>query len=117
DELLQLYLDGKKSAGSSLVIDYVTGGEELPKVGNFWIILDSHGVPKCIVKTIRITIHQFDQIPEEVAIAEGEGDSSLAYWTKAHRHFFEPYLQRWNVTDLSKEKVITEFYDIVWTQP
>ena len=114
DELLQLYLDGKKTAASSLVIDYESAGEPLPKVGNFWIILDSGGVPKCIVKSIRVEIHRFDRVPESVAAAEGEGDLSLAYWTKAHREFFEPYLQRWNVEDLSQQRVITEFYDVVW---
>lgn len=115
DELLQLYLDKKKTAGSSLIIDYETSGDPLPKVGNFWIILDSSGVPKCIVKCVGIEIHRFDQVPEKIAIAEGEGDLSLGYWTKAHREFFEPYLPRWKVTDLDKERVITEFFDVVWT--
>jgi 5-formyltetrahydrofolate cyclo-ligase len=115
DELLQLYLNGKKTAASSLLIGYENAGEPLPQVGDFWIILNSGGVPKCIVKTIRVEIHRFDRVPESVATAEGEGDLSLAYWTKAHREFFQPYLQRLNVEDLSQERVITEFYDVVWT--
>ena len=41
DELLHLFLIGKKRAASGLVRDYKICGEELPKVGDFWIILDS----------------------------------------------------------------------------
>ena len=53
-------------------------------------------------------------MPEEVAIAEGEGDLSLDYWRKAHIEFFTPYLKSWGVTELDKETLITEFFEIVY---
>jgi uncharacterized protein YhfF len=40
DELLKLYLSGKKVAGSSLVEDFITSGDPLPQVGNYWIFLN-----------------------------------------------------------------------------
>jgi uncharacterized protein YhfF len=113
DQLLALYLSGKKSAGSSLVKDFEIAGDPLPEVGNFWIILDSNKEPRCIVKTVRVEIYQFDQVPEEVAIAEGEGDLSLEYWREAHIDFFTPFLESWGITDLDREKLITEFYELV----
>jgi len=114
DKLLDLYLSGKKTAGSSLVKDYKLAGDELPKVGNYWMILNSKNEPKCIVKTVRVEFCQFDEVSEEVAIAEGEGDLSLAHWRKAHIDFFTPFLKDWGVTDLDKELLVTEFYEVVY---
>ncbi|MDP7321549.1 MAG: ASCH domain-containing protein [Bacteriovoracaceae bacterium] len=114
DELLNLYLKGKKTAGSGLVKDYELAKDLLPEVGNFWIILNSKNEPKCIVKTVRVKFYQFDQVPQEVAYAEGEGDLSLDHWKKAHREFFTPFLQKWGISDLDKETVVTEFYEVVY---
>ena len=114
DELLQLYLDGKKSAGSGLVKDYELAGDDLPKVGNHWVILDSEENPRCIVKTIAVEFHQFADVPEKVAIAEGEGDLSIAYWKQAHRKFFTPYLADLQIEDLEQAQVVTEFYQVVY---
>ncbi len=114
DSLLELYLEGKKTAGSSLVKDFESAGDELPKVGDYWIILDSGKDPRCIVKTVRVEIYRFDRVPEEVAVAEGEGDLSLGYWRKAHRDFFTPFLKGWGIIDLDKERVVTEFFEVVF---
>ncbi len=114
DALLQLYLEGKKSAGSGLVKDYETAGDPLPTEGCFWIILDSLKRPRCIVKTIRVEMHTFDAVPEKVAIAEGEGDLSLAFWREAHMQFFEPYLKDLGITNLGSEKIVTEFFEVVF---
>jgi uncharacterized protein YhfF len=114
DKLLELYMNGKKRAGSSLVKDYELSGDELPKAGDYWIILNSNNEARCIVKTVRVEIYQFDEVPEEVSIAEGEGDLSLEYWRKAHIAFFKPFLKDWGIQDLNKEKVVTEFFEVVY---
>ena len=114
DKLLSLYIEGKKTAGSGLVKDYELAGDPLPKVGNYWIILNSKGEPGCIVKTVKVEQYKFNEVPEEVAIAEGEGDLSLDYWQKAQREFFNPYLKDWGVEDLDQEMVVTEFYEVVF---
>ena len=114
DELLELYLVGKKTAGSGLVKDYEMAGDPLPRVGQFWIILNSAKNPQCLVKTVRVEIHPFDEVTEEIAIAEGEGDLSLDYWRKVHREFFTPYLKELAIEDLDKAEVVTEFYEVVW---
>ncbi len=113
DALLALYLNGKKPAGSGLVKAYEFSNENLPEVGNYWIILDSTKNPRCLVKTIGVEIHQFDQVPESIAIAEGEGDLSLEHWRKVHMEFFSDYLNELKIVDLNKEKIVTEFFEIV----
>jgi 5-formyltetrahydrofolate cyclo-ligase len=114
EELLLLYLQGKKTAGSGLVRDYEMAGDDLPKLGNYWIILDSKEKPRCIVKTIKVVTHAFKDVPEEVAKAEGEGDLSIDFWRKAHRDFFSQYLTDLGIENLDEAKVVTEFYQVVF---
>jgi uncharacterized protein YhfF len=114
DELIALYLKGKKYAGSSLVEDFVTAGDPLPKVGNYWIVLGSDQSPKLILKTIKVEINKFGKLPERIAIAEGEGDLSLNYWHQVHTELYSPYLEKWNVKDINEAHVITEFFEIVY---
>ncbi len=114
ESLLLLYLQGKKTAGSGLVKDYELAGDDLPKIGNYWLILDSQERPRCLVQTIKVETHLFKDVREYIAKAEGEGDLSLEFWKNAHSSFFAPYLSEWGITDLSSEKVITEFYKVVY---
>lgn len=114
DRLLALYLDGKKTAGSGLSKNYELSEHPLPKVGNHWIILDAAGEPRCIVETVRVELWRFDEVPEEVAVAEGEGDLSLAHWRQAHAEFFAPHLEEWGITNLDEEEVVTEFFEVVY---
>lgn len=113
DSLLALYLAGKKSAGSGLVKDYVTMGDPLPKVGNYWILLDSRRRPRLLLKTIRVEINRFRKVPRRIAVAEGEGDRSLRHWRRVHRKFFSPFLEKWGVDDLDEADVITEHFELV----
>ena len=117
DALISLYRQGKKAAGSGLVKDYESAGDPLPKVGNYWIILDSRERPQFLVKTIRIEINLFGNIPKAVARAEGEGDLSVSHWKKVHRNFYLPFLAKWGIADIDKAKVITEHFEILHKRP
>ncbi len=114
DELLQLYLSGRKTAGSSIVEDFMSAGDPLPKVGNYWIFLNSKNEPSCILKTVKIVMNKFRDVPVEIAIAEGEGDMSLEYWRKVHEEIYGPYLSEWGVSNIEEATVITEFFEIIY---
>lgn len=114
DSLLGLYLDGSKRAGSGLVRDYEHSNETLPEIGDHWIVLDASGAPRCILETVRVEVRRFDEVPERVAIAEGEGDLSLAYWREAHRKFFTPFLEDWGIANIDEAEVVTEFFRVVY---
>ncbi len=113
DKLILLYLAGKKTAGSSLVEDLQHAGNPLPKTGNYWIILDSSGEPKCLAKTLKTAVYKFKDVPEEIAIAEGEGDLSLAYWRNVHSQLYAPHLQEWGIKSIENATVITEFFEVL----
>ena len=114
DKLLHLYLIGKKTAGSSLVQDFISAGDRLPQIGNFWILLDSQDVPRCILRTERVVFNKFNNVSEEISQAEGEGDLSLDYWRKTHKFFFSPFLEQWGLNNIEDATVVTEFFKIVY---
>jgi uncharacterized protein YhfF len=113
DALIALYLAGKKSAGSGLVRDYLKAGDRLPDVGDFWIALDSRNRPRCLLKTVRVEFNLFRKVPRRIAVAEGEGDRSLAHWRRVHRKFFSPFLEEWGIEELDEAEVITEHFRLV----
>jgi uncharacterized protein YhfF len=113
DVLLGLFLSGRKTAGSSLVEDYLSAGDPLPSVGRHWIVLDARGTPSCILRTERVERQKFRDIPDRVAIAEGEGDLSLEHWRKIHSEFFKPFLHGWGLKHIEQATVLTEFFRFV----
>ncbi len=116
DELLELYLAGKKHAGSSVVEDFMSAGDPVPKVGNYWIYLDSKERPRLILRTERVETHKFLDVPESIAIAEGEGDLSLEYWRKVHARHYGPNLAKWGLSRIEEATIITEFFAIVYRE-
>ena len=114
DELINLYLSGQKTAGSSLVADFEACGDPLPQIGNYWIILDSQEMPKCLVRTNKVVFNKFKDVPKEIAQAEGEGDLSLEYWKNTHSEFYKPFLAKWGVDNLDEAMVVTEYFDVVF---
>ena len=87
DKLAALVKNGVKTATCSAYDLYQTEGEPIPKAGDYSVILDSKGEAICIVKTTKVYVTAFDQVSQEHAYKEGEGDRSLAYWRKVHIDF------------------------------
>lgn len=112
--MIDLYLSGAKTAGSGLVEDYVTNGDPPPQVGDHWIALGADGRPRLILRANRVETHRFLEVPERIAVAEGEGDLSLAYWRLKHAERYTPYLDEWGLRDINDATVVTEFFTLVY---
>ncbi|MGJ3509636.1 ASCH domain-containing protein [Enemella sp. A6] len=91
DALLELVLNGTKTATASLLSDYDAEEDPVPEVGTMGIVLDGAGHPRALVATTAVRIVEFDRVPAEHAHAEGEGDRSLDYWRRVHREFFSTH--------------------------
>ena len=89
DELGQLVHDGIKTATASLVWEYESEGQEIPKPGDLSIILNGRDEPLCIIETTEIRILPFNEVDPQFAYDEGEGDRSRDYWRKVHWCYFE----------------------------
>ena len=88
DTLAQLVLNGIKTATASAYAIYEKENEEIPRAGQYSVILDSRENAVCIIRTDSVEIRPFSQIDEAFAFQEGEGDRTLAYWRHVHKTFF-----------------------------
>jgi uncharacterized protein YhfF len=80
DQLLALVLDGKKRATCWATSEGLKGA----LLGKSMVALDGKRRPRVVLRTRELVQRRFDEVDEQFAYDEGEGDRSLAYWRKAH---------------------------------
>ncbi|WP_306214230.1 ASCH domain-containing protein [Actinoplanes sp. RD1] len=85
DELLDLVQSGVKRATATLA----AGLAELPRIGTYWIVCDSAGAPRVILRTMELRLVPFREVDAGFAYDEGEDDRTLASWQAEHRRYFE----------------------------
>ena len=113
DELAELTKNGIKTATCSALCFYESEEEPMPKPGDLSIVLDSKGEAVCIIRTTKVYVLPFDQVSEEHAFKEGEGDRSLEYWRKVHKEFFSSELKSIGQDFDEKMDVVCEEFDQV----
>ena len=91
EKLVNLILHGQKRATAGLLIgDYESEGEPIEHVGELLAIVDNDVKHVGTMKVTRVEVLRFADVPDELALAEAEGDmnaadfraSHLAYWTR-----------------------------------
>lgn len=88
DELVALVLAGTKTATAGALWDYEVEDERLPHVGDLAILLDGAERPRALIEVTHVDVVPFDEVDDEHAHLEGEGDRSLAHWREVHERFF-----------------------------
>ncbi|MEM8555431.1 MAG: ASCH domain-containing protein [Pseudomonadota bacterium] len=86
EELLALVRSGEKTATCGALRDFQSGGEAMPVLGRRDIALDWDGQPALVIETTSVAILRYCDVPEEFALAEGEG--TFDFWKTAHREYF-----------------------------
>ena len=84
DELAELVIAGRKRATAGALWSYEAEGEKLPEPGDLSVITDWSGAARAVIRTTAVEVVRFDEVTEEFAATEGEGDGSLAFWREAH---------------------------------
>lgn len=113
DKLAELTVNGIKTATCSAYYLYEKEGEELPKAGEYSVILNSRDEAVCVIKTVKVYIERFGNISEEHAYKEGEGDRSLEYWRKVHKDFFTKELDEVGVKFSDDIELVCEEFKVV----
>ncbi|RAP40483.1 ASCH domain-containing protein [Rhodovulum viride] len=85
--LLSLVRNGKKVATCSALHEF-QNGEPFPEIGRRDICLDWDETPAVVIETVELIQCRFDEVTEEMALAEGE-DDNLEGWRAGHRGYFE----------------------------
>ena len=88
DELAALVRQGIKTATCSALMGYEKDQIPLPKKGDLSIVLDGNGDPVVVIETVSVVVLPFNEVSEQFAFEEGEGDRSLAYWRRADENYF-----------------------------
>ncbi|MDR0846415.1 MAG: ASCH domain-containing protein [Lactobacillales bacterium] len=114
DRLSELVCAGIKRATTD-VEDLIEFYEERkPAVGDYNIVLNAAGEPVAITKVTRVEVTPFDEITDEYAFIEGEGDKSLAYWKNGHEKFFAPFYEEAGIPWTGKNLMYCIYFELVY---
>jgi len=114
DELADLVLNGPKRATAGLVLEFERDGEPLPRAGDHSIVLNGRGRPVCVIRTTDVEVKPLNQVDEQFAWDEGEGDRSLAWWRAAHDRYFIRQCDQLGVPFRDDLAVVFERFDVAW---
>lgn len=112
DWLANLVVEGKKTATCSCYELYSIEDEPLPKKGDYSIVLNSENIPVAIIEVLSVEICPTNEVPEEFALAEGEG--TYKEWWDAHVNFFTEDLKSYNLTFSPNMRVVCERFRKVY---
>ncbi|WP_080846237.1 ASCH domain-containing protein [Cytobacillus gottheilii] len=112
DWLADLVVEGKKTATTSGHVFYELENEPLPQAGEYSIVLNSCDEPVAIIKIDSVEVLPMDEVSEEFALAEGEGD--YAFWWEAHENFFKNELKPYNLEFAPNMIVVCESFTKVF---
>src|SRR5262249_51898190 len=113
-ELAALVVSGVKRATAALVRDFSSPDSPLPKVGDYVVVVDGTGNPRCIYRTTEIEIKPLIAADERFAWDEGEGDRTLDWWLAAHRRYFGRQAARDGFTMQDDIETVFERFEVVW---
>lgn len=112
DWLAELVMDGKKTATCSAHVLYELEGEAIPHVGQYNIVLNSKEMPVAVIRITDVSLVPMNELPEEFALAEGEGDYD--YWWTAHKQFFSQELEVHGLSYAENLLLVCERFEVVY---
>jgi len=114
DALAELVVNGRKRATASALWLYETEDDLVPQVGDLSVVTDWAGRARCVIRTTAVGIVAFEDVSEEFAATEGEGDGSLAYWRDAHAAAFSRELSLIGRALAPDMPVVCERFEVVF---
>ncbi|PUB24284.1 uncharacterized protein YhfF [Promicromonospora sp. AC04] len=116
EKLLGAVLAGDKTATSSALWDYDDEGAPLPVIGELSILLDGERHPRALIRTTSVETTTFEEVDEDFAAAEGEGDRTLESWRADHEAFWRRTLAegREFAQDMP---VVCEQFELLYPKP
>ncbi len=112
DWLADLVVEGKKTATTSGHVFYELEKEALPQAGEYYIILNGADVPVAVIQIESVEVMPMNEVSEEFALAEGEGD--YPFWWDAHEQFFSELLNEYGQQFAPNMLVVCERFKKVY---
>ena len=114
--LTKLVLRGEKVATASLLWEYEAEGRRAPQPGDISVVTSWAGQPVCVIETMEVHVHAFEDVDTAFAAAEGEGDRSLAFWRAAHWSYFGRVCDKLGQERSWRMPVVCERFRVVFAQ-
>ena len=114
DTLAELVRTGVKTATASAYSFYELEGEDLPKAGEYSVILNTKDEAVCVIRTTKVYVTPYCEVTAEQAWKEGEGDRSLDYWRRVHKAFFRKELEAAGLTFSEDMGVVCEEFEVIY---
>lgn len=114
DGLLDLVLDGTKTATAGLVAEFAHDGQPLPRIGSHWIACDSAGRARVILRSTELRVGPFTSVDASFAYDEGEGDRSLDSWRDGHRRYWTRVGAALGFEWTEADDIVFEHFEVVW---
>lgn len=114
DQLCDLVLQGRKKATACLVWEAELDPNNAPVLNGYSVITDFDGNPKCIIKTVEVRILPFNEVDEEFAADEGEGNLSLGFWRQVHWDYFTRKCREMGKEASLEMEVMCERFEVVY---
>jgi len=114
NKLLDLVLSGKKRATASSIF-FWEKRNEIPKAGDYSIVTDWDGNPRCVIETTAVTILPFNEMTFDICKREGE-DDTLESWQEGHRHFFTEEGKAEGYEFTESMPVVFEDFEVVFSK-
>jgi uncharacterized protein YhfF len=114
DELAALVVEGKKRAHAGLPRDFVERGRRLPRRGDFAVLVDSGGAPRCVIRYVEVAVRPMREVDEHFAWEDGGGDRTLAWWMSAHTRYFRRRGAEEGFSVDGDTEVVLERFEVVW---
>ena len=116
EELLRLVLLGQKKATASSFYAFEKENLRLPEVGDFSIVTNWAGEPKCVIQTSKVRILPFREMTYDICKLEGE-DDTLASWQRGHQRFFTEEGKELGYEFTEDLPVVFEEFEVVYQEP
>ncbi|SCX45325.1 ASCH domain-containing protein [Variovorax sp. EL159] len=115
-ELAKLVLDGKKRGTASLEWSFAVTGRPRPEPGDLSVVTDWQGQPLCVIETRDVVVMPFDEVGEDFATIEAEGDGSLRYWREGHWEYFSGECERIGKKPDLRMPVLCERFEVIYKE-
>ena len=102
-----------KKATSPSLWWFEKNGYKLPVAGDLNIVTDWYGNARALIRTTKVELVPFNEITQEYAEIEGEGDRSLEYWKKVHWDFYSREMEAFEEKPAEDMVIVCEYFEVL----
>ena len=114
NELARLVLVGTKRATAGLAWSFEAENRPPPKPSDLSVVTNWQGEPLCVIETKAVATVPFEEVSEEFAAIEGEGDGSLRYWREVHWAYFGRVCKRIRRVPSPRMPIVCERFEVIY---